>query len=441
MKKKKGKGLIVVTAVLAVAFITYFVLNIVFSPYWDSVYTPTGYMSFASMRNPVSDSEVFTNKQACEDIDYIIKRLGRVHPDCIDGVPENVAARAEAEKAAFGDEVTSYEIWRAAARILHELGDAHSTAAPSFPMNYLTAYSDKLDYDCELVSINGASLDDIFKAKEGLVSYELEPWGRSVVEGLVGTKEGLKFLGIYEDKLEYTYSFPDGSTVTEIYTSNDFYNSLAANDPEDTADVPYSREIIGKNNMALLTLESCVYDMDFREFLYEFFLDVKDSGVENLVIDLRDNAGGTSQVFDELMIYLGREKFIAPGGKWRLGPYMMKWESEETKVTHLDDVTVFDGNVYVLTSSDTFSSATLVAELFADNDFATLIGEPCGNMPEGCGEVVVFQTPNAALTFQLSTKYFERIDREKADQPLTPDIECSAKDALQTAMDIISENK
>ena len=100
MKKKKGKSLIVVTAVHAVAFITYFVLNIVFSPYWDSVYTPTGYMSFASMRNPVSDSEVFTNKQACEDINYIIKRLGRVHPDCIDGVPENVAARAEAEKAA-----------------------------------------------------------------------------------------------------------------------------------------------------------------------------------------------------------------------------------------------------------------------------------------------------------------------------------------------------
>ena len=435
--KKNHKGMIVVCAVLAVAFITYFVLNIVFSPYWNSVYAPTGYLSFASMRNAESDGETVTNKQACEDIDYIIKRLNRVHPACIDGVPENVAARAEAEKAAFGETVSQYEMWRACARVLHELGDAHCIAAPSFPYNYLSGYSDLLGNGYELVSVNGASIEDIFRENSGLISYELEPWGMSTVEGLAGTKEGLKYLGIYSDELQYTFASPDGETENLTFTANDFYNLQASGTAEETSDVPYRGEIDKKDNTAILTLESCVYDMDFREFLYEFFLDIRDAGVENLIVDLRGNGGGSSQVLDELLIYLDHDKFIAPGGEWRLGPYMMKWESEEVKVTHLDDVTVFTGELYVLTSHDSFSSSTLIAETLSDNGFAKIVGEPCGNMPEGYGEIVIFQTPNAAVTFQLSTKKFLRIDSSKADQPLIPDIECKGSEALDKALEDI----
>lgn len=436
MKKSRGRVFVVFATVMMVAVITYFVLNIVYSPYWDSVYTPTGYFSMASMREAENDSEVFTKEQACADIDYLIKRLARVHPMCSDGVPENVRQRAEAEKAGFGSEVTSYDMWRACARVLHEFGDAHTMAGPSFPLTYLKAHNERIDEGYELAAINGESIEDIFARSAELISYELEPWGVNTVEGYATTREGLKFLGMYSDKLDYTYRAADGSEMTVTYTQSDFYNNNAANG-DAMPDTPYSSQLLPERSAALLTIDSCVYDMDFREFIYNFFKEVTEEDIGNVIIDLRENSGGTSQIFDEIMIYTDHDKFKTPGGKWRLGPYTMTWEADEQNVTHMDDVTVFGGKIYVLTSHDTYSAGTMVAALMQDNGFAEIVGEECGSMPASYGDVAVFQTPNAAVTFQISTKYFDRVDESRSSEPLTPDVETTKDMALVEALEII----
>lgn len=437
MKNHKNKIVAIVASLLTVTIVTYFVFNLVFSPYWDSIYAPVTYFSLASMRNAESDSETFTRKKACEDIDYVIKRLKRVHPACIDGVPENVLKCAEREKEGFGDEVTAYELWRSCARVLSEMNDSNTMCSASFPLNYLLDYSDMLNSGCELEMINGVSVEEIFNNNRDIISYELEPWGVNVVRGLVGTREGLKYLGVYSDTLEYTYVYPDGSTTVKTYKYDDFYNYQAASG--ETADVPYSSRIDDKSGMAVMTLDSCVYDSDFREFVYDFFSKVTSNGIENVVIDLRENSGGTSAVLDEILIYLDHDEFVTPGGEYRMGPYMMKWERETKNVTHMDDVTVFGGNVYVLTSGDTFSSATLMAAIMKDNGFSTTVGEECGNLPQSYGDVIAFQTPNAAVTFQISSKYFHRVDESKSVEPLTPDITCGKYEAMETVEDIISK--
>ena len=443
MVKKSKKVTIIVTLVLLTAVIAYFVLNIFFSPYWDSVYPAPGYFSLASMRSADSDSETFSHEKACADIDYIIGRLGRVHPECIKSVPENVLECAEREKSSFGDAVTTYELWRSAARVLHEMGDANCIAAPSFSMNYLTDYSKMLDKGCSLAAVNGESVDDIFSRNSDIISYDIgaEAWGKSVVQGFAGTREGLKFLGIDESELVFTYKYPNGSVKDKTYSSSDFYNYQAAKNDSETADQPYYSDIFADKNAAVMTLDSCVYSMEYKEFVYKFFTDTAESGAENVIIDLRSNSGGTSEVLDEIMMYLDKKSFRTPGGDWRLGHYMMHWDSEETKIINMDVETLFSGDIYVLTSSDTFGSATLMAEILADNGFAKLAGEPCGNMPDGYGDVAVFQTPNAAITFEIPTKHFERIDKSKSGQPLSPDIECNAADALDRVLDVISNNK
>lgn len=438
MEKKRGRGFLIVFLIMMSALTVYFVFNIFFSPYWDSVYAPTGYFSLASMRYPENDSETFTKEQACEDIDYLVKVLGRIHPDCIDSVPQEILDCAEKQKQSFTDEVSSYDVWRACARVLHLFDDAHTMAGPSYSLDYLKEHKEIVASGAELAAINGVSVEDIFHNNEELVSYELDPWGIRIVEGLVSTKEGLKYLGVYSDTLEYTYRYSDGSETVKTYSSKDFYSEAAMNTDE-TEDTPYSSQIISEKSAAILTLDSCVYDMDFREFIYNFFKDINEKNIGSLVIDIRENSGGTSQVFDEIMIYLDHDKFSTAGGEWRLGPYMMTWEPSEQKVTHMDDVSVFAGDIYVLTSNNTFSSGTLIAEYMQDNGFATVIGEECGSMPAGYGDVSVFQTPNAAVTFQVSTKFFDRVNEELRDEPLTPDIRTSKNMALLEAMDIISK--
>lgn len=437
MKGKGNAAVVLIAVVLSVAVITYFILNIIFSPYWDSVYPSMGYFSFASMRYAESDSETFTKEQACADIDYIISRIERVYPDSIDGVPSNVAAAAERAKSSFGASVTAYELWRGAASVLHYLNDAYCTSVPSFPMNYIVDYSDFVDDGAVLTAINGKSIDDIFNQTKDYLSYDTEAWGKSVIRGLAATREGLKFLDLYADTVIYDYIGSDGKSFSRTYSQGDFYNAAAVQNIE-TEDFTYSSEILTDSNAAVMTIEKCVYSMEYKQFLYNFFSDVKENNIENIVIDLRSTNSGTSEVLDELLKYVDCKSYRTPGGVWRLGPYLMRWESEENNIINMDTDTIFSGDIYVLTSSDTFGSGALIAEILADNDIAVYVGEPCGNNPDGYGEAVVFQTPNAALSFQISSKKYDRIDESKSGQQFTPDILCIASDALDCALEDIA---
>ncbi len=416
MKKGFGKLILVISLIMMTAFITYGVFNIVYSPYWDSVYAPVGYLSLASFREAESDNEIFTNAQACEDVDYLIKQLKRVHPKCIDSVPTEVMTQAEYEKNNFGQQVTSYDIWQATSRIINKMNDSHCVIKPSFPMKYLA----EQNTNGELHAINGISVDDIFVKNKDLISYESENWGKSSVTGLAKTAEGLKFLGIDSDNLTYTYKFSDGTTIDKHYTADDFYNY--AEDSE-TSDTPYFSRYNPEKNYAVMTLESCVYDTDFKQFVYDFFIEISEQNIENIVIDLRDNNGGTSEIADEILMYLDQKSFKTPSGQWRLGPYMMKWDSEEVNITNMDDESTFSGKVYVLTSQNTFDSAVLLAEILGDNGFAEIVGETSGTPVDFYSDVAIFQTPNSVLTFQIPTKHFERIDKSKGFY-LEPDYPC-----------------
>ena len=141
--------------------------------------------------------------------------------------------------------------------------------------------------------------------------------------------------------------------------------------------------------------------------MYDFFNEVFERDIRNVAIDLREVSSGSSQTAEELILYLNQENMITPGGVLRLGPYMMKWNNEKQKINHYDEA-LFDGNVFVFTSNYTFGSGTMFAEMIQDNDYGIIIGEQCANFPDSYGEVVVFQTPNSVLSFQVSSKHFYR---------------------------------
>ena len=439
MKKSKVKIPFIVLAVLCIVTVIYYILNIVFSPYWNSVYAPTGYVSLVSMNSAESDDIVYTKQQAEEDLNYIIKCLERVHPLYIDGMSDDVKNCLDKEISSFGDTVTSYEIWRSAARILHSTGAAHDITSPSFPLHYLVDYLNKIENGYTVTKINGVTVEELFFNNSDLFSYELDEWGMYSLESCFKTREGLKFLGFDDDTFEFVYLTDKNKEEVVTYSLGDFYDydSTLEMINKDIEDVPsYSCVIDKENNYSVLTLDSCDYDKDFREFLYKFFEDTISSDIDNVIVDLRNNGGGNSMVTDEFILYLNYENFKTPGGVYRLGPYMMKWDSSVEKIKHYDEM-IFGGNVYVLTSNRTFSSAALFAEFIQDNGFGKVVGEPCGSMPDHYGDVVVFQTPNSILSFQISSKHFERIDTAKSDEPIVPNIECPANKALDEVIEII----
>ncbi len=442
MKHKQNrlrKLFIIITSVILSCALVYLMLNIVFSPYWGSIYAPDGYLSFNSFYAAESDELIYTNEQAMEDIDYILKYLGRVHPEYEDGLPDSLRNLAEREKNNFGEEVSTYELWRSAARIMSSVGDAHTMLAPSFSRHYLCELimlTDDYTGEYDVLSVNGKTVEELFNDNNDLFSYELQSWGNIAFKNCLQTLEGMKFLGIDTSDLTIEYIDSKGSIKTSQYTDKDFVEYERASEILKTDEiVPYESTVDEENNMGVITLNSCDYNDEYKEFLYNFFSDVINKDIGNVVVDLSKNSGGNSQVADEFILYLNKDSFKTGGGVWRLGPYMMSWDSAENKIAHYDDM-LYDGNVYVITSNNTFSSATMFAEYIADNDFGTIVGKPCGNMPQSYGDIAVFQTPNAKLSFQISTKYFKRIDENKADEPLLPDYECTPDEAMDIIYDL-----
>lgn len=124
----------------------------------------------------------------------------------------------------------------------------------------------------------------------------------------------------------------------------------------------------------------------FKNFARNFFTCADSNSVQRLVVDLRFNGGGNSEV---------------------INPLLKGIQARPSLNTH--------GHLYVLIGPGTFSSGEMAAEEFG-NRFqrfhgqhfnATLVGEPTGGKPNCYGDVEVFKLSNAKLTVRYSTKHFQ----------------------------------
>jgi C-terminal processing protease CtpA/Prc len=91
----------------------------------------------------------------------------------------------------------------------------------------------------------------------------------------------------------------------------------------------------------------------------------------------------------------------------------------------------FDGEVFVLTSTKTFSSGMWFAIILQDNNLAKVIGEPSGGAPTGFGDTVKSTLPNSKLIFCTTYKMFFRPDGTKNGREADVDYPCDSGKALE----------
>ncbi len=190
------------------------------------------------------------------------------------------------------------------------------------------------------------------------------------------------------------------------------------------------------SELGILTLKQCVYDETYKNVLRQFFTEALNKGVKAVVVDLRDNPGGNSLVVNEFIRYLPVEQYGTGSTNMRYGPMLFKNKPQKLTNQVYSDL-VFDGELYVLTSVATFSSAVDFAVYIHDNSLGTIVGEIPGNMPTSYGDVLSFQTPNAGLYFTVSYKHFIRPDASKSDSPLVPDIIVQSDRAMEKLISLI----
>jgi len=430
----------IISAVTAVLITVLSFAGIWLDPYFNSYNLR---MADSEMTLPY-DTEISADV-ACSDIDYAMKYLCKNHPALMNGLPADMQNRYESAKAEIVSEgsVPVYKLARLTESIFSMLGDAHTCVSAQYsePL-YLKHYYRWKTGEYAIYAINGITVKELLGQKKDIYSFEAESWELYCMKNDLLTVQGLTYLGFsVPDGITYTFVNDDGDERSETYFPEDYvsyhdycvFNNIEAA-AEDQVFVRYT--IDEENSLALLTLGSCIYNSVYVNCLHDMFTEVKAKGIKNVAVDLRDNGGGNSLVADEFIKYLDIGEFNITTETMRLGFLNTPVSPEKAINNRYSDLT-FTGNVYILTSTGSFSSAMLFPQYIKDNSLGKLIGEPPGNDPNGYGEITSFRMPGSGIWFYVSTKHFRRADRNCPDKYVMPDILCNADEAENILYEII----
>lgn len=385
-----------------------------------------------------------TYEEAKADLDEAMRHLENVHPVFLHGLTPQVKELYEqAEKHLQEKEnISVNELCREIETIFSSLQDGHTFVRAVYPEEHYLKYiySHFLAED-ELTAVNGQTPEEILERNRNYFSFETDSYGMNYIDSYLETREGLDYLGFrMEDGITFTYRDCAGNLFEETYSDADFLTIeeyWEYNDPENLrqqeteSEEPFvSYEILEQDNLALLSLNRCIYNEEYKTCLADMFREIKEKNIENVCVDLRGNGGGNSLVADEFIHYLDVDAYDSWGQDWRLGPFLISSEGMTMK-NHKKKENLFAGDVYVLTSTGSFSAAMDFGMLIKDNGLGKIVGEASGNKIRSYGDVAVFQLKNSGLVMQVSMKKWYRVDELNPEEFLEPDIPCDSEAALE----------
>ena len=403
-------------------------------PFWNS----DGFKSDRPIK--YYENSDLTKKEALDTLEEVMDYLRKYHISFGDGLTPEVQAKYEEVRADFEskDTVSRIELVRGVRCILHDINDAHTSFNSWDPM-LLSDGPEMESRGYSLYSVNGITEDKMKELVEPYYSYET-PRHISV------DMESLFYFDLCEVEAPYevVWKNEDGDEESRTYnredfiTSDEYYDLLDKYMPSDNSNESYVYyEIDEEKSLAVFTLKRCWISDHYRDVVREMFSEIKEKNIENLAIDLRGNGGGDTYVVNELFKYLPIDTYYQGDNfrkiRWNYLTFDQGGETKNKRNKELE----FDGEVYVLTDKDSFSSAMLFTEMIVDNGLGKVIGESPAEPCNSCGEITQFYFEDIGMWLSVSTAYYNRIDSSKGDY-IEPDYPCAGEDAIDTLYDVVS---
>jgi hypothetical protein len=422
---------------------------------------------------------ILTKKQALEDLSWLKFSLEYVHPRLYKfDNKKNVDARFDSLKSVIGNKVSGLDFLTLVTKANATVKCGHLYTIAQGDLNkevlekkvlpfYVKVLDDKLHIlnDCSNISIpNGSQILSINgKADKTILSNMLSG---IAADGNIQTRK-MRLMERY-----FNYAFQGFDLYYQLYvdrstTFNIEYleyetgikrtaivEGLSIKDRQERALVKHNFDeevwfktpspkfkIDEQNKYATLTVSRSFYDKkidpDFDSLLTSAFLSIKQKKIEHLILDLRNNEGGSEYQQIQLMsylydkpfklyqnIYISRMDFrplksiIVERDTSKLlfnndDEYMRKlnenlwinnYEYSDNLQLKEPKPDVFKGKLYVLMNGACFSSAAdLISDLKKTTN-AVFIGEESGGMFEGPtgGDAIVVQLPNSKIMVRIS---------------------------------------
>ncbi len=405
-------------------------------PFWNS----DGFKSDRPIH--YYENSDLTKEEALDDLEEVMDYLRKYHISFADGLTTEVQAKYEEVRADFEskDTVKRIELIRGVRSILHEIYDAH-TSFNSWDPLLLSDDPEMMSKGYCIYSVNGMTEDKLKELVEPYYSYETPRFISVNMKNLFY----LDLCGV-EAPYEVVWKNEDGDEESRTYSREDFitadeyYNLQDKYLPSDNNIDDYVYyEIDEEKSLAILTLKRCWTSDHYRDVLREMFTEINTKKIKNLAIDLRGNGGGDTYVVNELFKYLPIDTYYQGDNfrkiRWNFLIFDQGGKTKNKRVAELE----FDGNLYVLTDEDSFSSAMLFTEMVVDNGLGKVIGESPAEACNSCGEITQFYFDDIGMWLSVSTDYKTRIDPSRGDY-IEPEYPCAGEDVIQTLYDIVSDN-
>ncbi len=218
--------------------------------------------------------------------------------------------------------------------------------------------------------------------------------------------------------------------------------------PEDNVIVKRAKEKVENENVTITALDNTIiikiesFSSGYLEkdkIKFEELSNMLQNGsFENIIIDIRNNSGGTDQYFQYFSSFTN-ENIICKD----IWANLFTNEVENCNWLAIpSNPNAKNYKKYLLINDKVFSSADCLARICKETGYATVIGEP--TMGEGCGvtplRIKISDNASINLPVEAPVNNKGNIDYQNFYNTV-PNIICSSEQALTIALSIINSNK
>jgi hypothetical protein len=207
---------------------------------------------------------------------------------------------------------------------------------------------------------------------------------------------------------------------------------------------------LSEYDTALLEINSFGTNLGtFKNFLRESFQKIRDNKTPNLIIDIRENSGGSDMNANALLEYLAQKPYkqfeqaqikISPQAQKGIGP-LRRQNPELFENKKVGDIITLDlplktpaanplrfkGRTFVLIGERSFSTSTSFAATVKHFRIGILVGEETGDPTIVYGNVIDTTLPNSGLTAAVPGRAFVLAGGKPDGRGVIPDYEVRQK--------------
>ncbi|MBO6524945.1 MAG: hypothetical protein JJ971_14020 [Balneolaceae bacterium] len=409
----------------------------------------------------------YSREQLVQDLDYFTESLIQIHPNPFAYYEKERFEKAvDSVKSNLPDQLNRIEFAKRIIPLSTLLNDGHTEIdTPIEEYNsfkesgFIFPYQVSIDQnqisilvsdqneaeEKKVLSINGISTDELLKEMRTYTSAELASFQDIVIE-----KRFAKFIWFILGEVE---SFEvelkgDSETLLIKKADKDSGNQIRN---KDVVIPNHSFRISEELNTGILEFNSMVRKDEFDQLLKLSFKEMEERNIKKLIVDLRENSGGNSELGTSLLNYLSDkpfkqvDKMLVRASKkqkkyirenyvpWYVYPFAFftkvgratfAKEGKETEIVFdLEKPKYsFEGESIFITSNFTFSSASILTNTIKCYEIGTIVGEETGGLTIFYGDNIGFELPNTKLTGTISFKKFYLPCGEEKLQGVVPDI-------------------